>query len=217
MALEARLRAAGVRMRLGTTIRSLRVEGGRMRAALTDQGAVEAGHFVLCLGFASPFLVRPLGIHLPIYPLKGYSLTLPAGTRAPRVSITDFKRKVVYAPLAEGDGRFLRVAGMADIAGYSAKPDPVRIGQLYKEARQAFPSAGDYTPGPEGLKPWAGLRPATPRGTPLLGATPVANLTLDCGHGALGWTLALGSAQVVADLVAGRAPEVPVDGFMLRP
>ena len=215
VALESRLRKAGVRFRLGTTIRSLAVAGGRVVAAHTDDGAVEAAHFVLCLGFASPFLVRPLGIHLPIYPLKGYSLTLPASADAPRVSITDFKRKVVYAPLIEGGTAFLRVAGMADIAGYSAQPDPVRLGQLFKEAQQAFPSAGDYTPGPQGLKPWAGLRPATPRGTPLLGATPLANLTLDCGHGALGWTLAMGSAQVVADLIAGRKPGVPVDGFAL--
>ncbi len=118
-------------------------------------------------------VARPLGLRLPIYPLKGYSLTLPAASAAPKISITDYKRKVVYAPLAEPGGNQLRVAGMADIAGYTERIDPVRLAQLFTESRLAFPAATDYSRGPQALQPWTGLRPATPKGTPLLGATPV--------------------------------------------
>lgn len=211
--LEQRLVAMGVRFRFDTAVTRLVAEGTRVTGVDTDAGPLLADACVLTLGSASPFLVKPLGIHLPIYPLKGYSLTLAASTRAPRISITDFKRKVVYAPL-DNDGRpQLRVAGMADIAGYSQQPDPARVAQLFKEAVNAFPAATDYAVGPDAMAPWTGLRPATPRGTPLLGPTRYANLHLNCGHGALGWTLALGSAQVVADLIAGRAPAIPLDGF----
>jgi D-amino-acid dehydrogenase len=170
---------------------------------------LEADRYVLALGAASPWLVRPLGLRLPIYPLKGYSLTLPVGPaqRAPRISITDFKKKIVYARLGEE----LRVAGMADLAGDDATIDEARVATLLDETRAAFPEASDYSR----LKPWCGLRPATPKGAPILGATPYPNLALDCGQGALGFTLALGCARVVADVVAGRAPEVPLDGMTL--
>ena len=102
---------------------------------------------------------------------------------------------------------------MADIAGYSHAVDPQRLGQLVKEARLAFPAATDYAQSVEMMQPWAGLRPATPKGTPLLGATRYANLWLNCGHGALGWTLALGSARIVADLIKGAKPAIALDGF----
>ena len=154
---------------------------------------------------------------MPIYPLKGYSLTLPASAQAPRISITDFKRKVVYAPLVNQGTQQLRVAGMADIAGYSQHIDPARLGQLVKESVQAFPGATDYRRDTALMQPWAGLRPATPKGTPLLGATPYANLFLNCGHGALGWTLALGSARIVADLIKGAKPAIALDGFGIDP
>jgi D-amino-acid dehydrogenase len=213
--LEARLRAQGVRFLFDTTIHGLRREGARIAAIHTSRGDIEADACVLTLGAASPFLVKPLGIHLPIYPLKGYSLTLPAASTAPKISITDFKRKVVYAPLADHGESQLRVAGMADIAGYSQQPDPARLAQLFKESVSAFPAATDYRAGPQAMKPWTGLRPATPKGTPLLGPTPLSNLFLNCGHGALGWTLALGSAHVVADMMAGRPTAIATDGFTL--
>jgi D-amino-acid dehydrogenase len=153
--------------------------------------------------------VRPLGIRLPIYPLKGYSLTLPVGPRhlAPRISITDFKKKIVYARL----GDELRVAGMADLAGHRPDIDESRIATLLDETRAAFPEASDFSR----LRPWCGLRPATPKGTPILGRTPYPNLLLDCGQGALGFTLALGCGRVIADLTAGGAPDVPLEGFQL--
>lgn len=207
-----RLTAAGadpVDWRFGVDVRGLVVRGGRVASVLTDAGEVEADAFVLALGAAAPALLKPLGIRIPVYPLKGYSLTVPVTHEggAPKVSVTDFKRKVVYARL----GGELRVAGMADLAGREATLDPERVAQLVAEARAAFPDASDY----RHVQPWCGLRPATPRGTPVLGATPYANLWLDVGHGALGFTLALASGDVVADLIAGREPAVPLDGFRL--
>ena len=213
--LEARLRGMGVRFRLGTSINALHAEAGRVTRIGTDSGDIASDACVLTLGAQSPFLVRPLGLRLPIYPLKGYSLTLPAAAQAPRISITDFKRKVVYAPLENQGAQQLRVAGMADIAGYSHAIDPMRLGQLVKESKQAFPAATDYAQSTQLMQPWAGLRPATPKGTPILGTTPYANLFLNCGHGALGWTLALGSARIVADLLKGAAPAIALDGFQL--
>jgi D-amino-acid dehydrogenase len=213
--LKALLLSMGVRFHFNTSINRLHAEGSRVTGIETDAGPLTADVHVLTLGSASPFLVRPLGIHLPIYPLKGYSLTLPATRQAPRISVTDFKRKVVYAPLDNHGTAQLRVAGMADIAGYSLEPDPVRLAQLFKESRDAFPDATDYTSGPQAMQPWTGLRPATPRGTPLIGRTRYGNLILNCGHGALGWTLALASARVVGDLVAGQVPAIPVDGFTI--
>lgn len=215
--LEARLRALGVRFSLGTTINGIETTAGRVTGIATSKGTIAIDACVMTLGAQSPILARPLGLRLPIYPLKGYSVTLPpnAGGLAPRMSITDFKRKVVYAPLEDTQGLSLRVAGMADIAGYSNQIDPVRLQHLFREAEQAFPSATDYAIGPWAMQPWAGLRPATPRGTPILGVTPYANLFLNCGHGALGWTLALGSARIVADLIKGTKPEIALDGFAL--
>ena len=213
LGLETHLRDMGVQFRFGTAISALLHDGGRVRGVRTEQGDVVSDACVLTLGAQSPFLLRPLGLRLPVYPLKGYSLTLPASAQAPRISITDFKRKVVYAPLDNEGVAQLRVAGMADIAGYSHAVDPQRLGQLVKEARLAFPAATDYAQSVEMMQPWAGLRPATPKGTPLLGATRYANLWLNCGHGALGWTLALGSARIVADLIKGAKPAIALDGF----
>ena len=213
--LEQRLRAMGVSFEFNTEISRLEARGGRVLGAVTREGLISADHYVLALGTQSLFLARGLGLRLPIYPLKGYSLTLPAGALSPKISITDFKRKVVYAPLAEPEGDALRVAGMADIAGYRERIDPLRLHQLFEESRQAFPNATDYTRGPRAMQPWTGQRPATPKGTPLLGSTPFGNLSLNCGHGALGWTLALGSARAVADVIKGATPQVHMENFAL--
>ena len=217
--LEQRLRAMGVAFALDTEIVRLASASGRIIAVETRNGPIQADHYVLALGAHSGWLMHPLGLRLPIYPLKGYSLTLPvnrvAPSLSPKVSITDFKRKVVYAPLSEPGGDFLRVAGMADIAGHTEKIDPVRLNQLFEESRLAFPGATDYAAGPRAMQPWTGLRPATPKGTPLLGSTPFANLSLNCGHGALGWTLALGSARAVADVIKGATPQIHVANFAL--
>ena len=128
----------GVRFVWGMPVRQLVAQGGRVRAAMTPAGAVEADAFVLAAGAAAPALTRPLGLRLPLYPLKGYSLSLPVADEAasPRVSVTDAARKVVYARV----GRVLRVAGMADLVGYDARVDPARLDLLVREARAAFPA-----------------------------------------------------------------------------
>jgi D-amino-acid dehydrogenase len=211
--LERRLVQLGVAFSLGTEIRALHREAGRISHVTTSSGDIDGDAFVVALGAQAPWLTRPLGIRVPVYPLKGYSLTLPVTGSAPNASITDFKRKVVYAPLQGPGGPQLRVAGMADIAGHSTGADPVRLAQLLSEVRQSFPGATDYARPLGEMQPWCGLRPATPKGAPVLGATPVANLFLNCGQGALGWTLALASGKVVTDTIAGRKSEIPLDGF----
>jgi len=198
-----------VRYRFGVEVERLLPWHGRLMGVQTNAGVLEADAYVLALGTNTPYLLKPLGIRAPIYPLKGYSLTLPItdDRGAPRISVTDFKRKVVYARI----GDELRVAGMADLSGRRAEIDVERVDQLVDEVKAAFPRASDFS----SLKPWCGMRPATPKGTPVIGRTPHANLFLNVGHGALGFTLALATGRIVADLVAGRSPQVPLEGFTL--
>jgi D-amino-acid dehydrogenase len=199
-----------VTYRFGVEVERLLPWRGRLMGVETNQGVFEADAYVLALGTNAPYLTRPLGIRIPVYPLKGYSLTLPVvdDRGAPKISITDYKRKVVYARL----GDELRVAGMADLSGRRAVIDVERVDQLVSEVKAAFPKASDFT----GLSPWCGMRPATPKGTPVIGATPHSNLWLNVGHGALGFTLALATGRILADLAAGRAPAVPLEGFTLH-
>jgi D-amino-acid dehydrogenase len=222
--LEQLLTSQGVTFLYDRTVTTLVRRGsqGPVVAVATATGEIAADCVILASGTASPALARPLGLRLPVYPLKGYSITLPASSKAPTISVTDFKRKIVYAPLTSPGPdrrnepvRQLRIAGMADIVGNNRSIDPERLSQLITQARAAFPLASTNDYARDGLAAWAGLRPATPRGTPVLGATPVANLYLNIGQGALGWTLALGSGQVVADIVSGRTPEIELDGFGL--
>lgn len=198
----------GVQFRFGVEARQILVAGGRVVGVATDAGVIEPDAVVMSMGVGATRLLRPLGIRAPIYPLKGYSLTLPI-TRddaAPRISVTDYAHKTVYARL----GRDLRVAGMADVVGYDTAFDTARLDLLVRQARDAFPDATDWRT----LRPWAGLRPATPSWLPILGPAPgLPNLHLNIGHGGLGFTLAMGSGRVVADLLAGRPAPIPMDGF----
>ena len=202
--LERLLRARGVRFVLGSRITGLRRSGQRLAALQTQAGEdIEADAFVLALGSASPALARGLGLRLPVYPLKGYSITLdvgsaatPGDSAAPRVNVTDAARKVVFARL----GGRLRVAGMAELVGHGLDIPPARIHSLRQATQAVFPgldTGGD-------VRPWAGLRPATPTGLPLYGRQAGApdNLLLNTGHGALGLTLAFGTAQAVAQQLA---------------
>ncbi|WP_448192619.1 D-amino acid dehydrogenase [Azospirillum sp. sgz301742] len=200
---------APVRFRLGVTATHFVHDGRRVAGVETGEGLIEADAFVLALGVDSRALALTAGIDLPLYPLKGYSLSAPLreGVGAPKVSITDYARRIVYAPL----GGVLRAAGIADIAGFDRGIDERRLGLVTRAARAAFPDAADY----DRAEPWCGLRPATPLGTPILGPTSLDNLVLDVGHGALGFTLAMGSGRIVADTMAGRPPAIPLDGFRL--
>lgn len=192
-----------------TEIHRLRVRRSEIVGIDTSRGLLEADAYVLAAGADSARLTRPLGLSLPIYPLKGYSLTAPIADpgAAPTLSVTDFQRKMVYARI---DGR-LRVAGIADITGYDREVDPRRMAALVAEARALFPGAVDYRQ----VEGWAGLRPATPSGRPILGRTAYDKLWLNVGHGALGFTLSLASGRAVADLIGGRPPWVSLDGFTL--
>ena len=198
-----------VDFQLETQVTALLRNAGSITSIETNRHPLQADCYVVTLGAQSVFLLRPIGIDAPIYPLKGYSLTLPiadAGA-APFVSITDHKRKVVYARLGEE----LRVAGMADITNYRADPDPARTEVLVRQVGQTFPGSADFAH----MKTWCGLRPATPKGTPVLGRTRYSNLLLNIGHGALGFTLACGCGKIMADLASGLQPEISLDGFTL--
>ncbi len=218
VAMETLLRRRGVNFMTDTTVLAIeRSAGQSIRGVRTSKGGVEnyidADAYVLALGATNAWQARQLGFYLPIYPLKGYSLTVDTRAAAkpegvPRISVTDSKYKVVYALL----GDELRIAGMADIAGYDRSLQADRVALLVAHAKAAFPDAADYG---SDLKPWAGLRPATPKGTPIIGASPYKNLFLNTGHGALGWTLASACAKIVADQIEGKVPEIALDGLTL--
>lgn len=207
--LEERLQASGRYRRHGGEVAGFVREGGALKALRLGGESFEADHFVLAAGNHSAALAHALGLRLPIYPLKGYSLTLPLDAQAvaPEVSVTDFERKVVYARL----DRQLRVAAMVDIGARHARPDAARLEALRRLGASTFPQAGDY----RRAEAWAGLRPSTPEGTPLLGASGLRNLWLNTGHGSLGFTLACASGQLLAALIDGRASPISLEGLSL--
>jgi D-amino-acid dehydrogenase len=212
----ARLAAGeGVRFQYGRTIKRLEAAGDRVRRVVLADGAgrddpVIADAYVVALGSYSPLLLAPLGISIPVYPLKGYSITVPLepGDEAPAVSLTDVEHKLVFSRL----GDRLRVAGTAEMGGYDTEVNDARCQAIVRRAFELFPGAGR----PERAEYWTGLRPATPSNLPCVGRSRYANLFLDTGHGTLGWTLACGSGQALADMVSGRVPE-PDFRFMGMP
>ncbi|HSC81283.1 MAG TPA: D-amino acid dehydrogenase [Chitinolyticbacter sp.] len=212
--LETAARAVGVDFRYLVEVERLIVERGRVTGIELDDGeALATDALVIAAGCASRALAAPLGLDLPVYPVKGYSLTMPlthhAGDpdAAPRSTVLDETYKIA---LTRFDNR-LRVGGMAELVGYDRRLDPARIATLRMVTRDLFPDAGD----PEQAEAWAGLRPMTPDGTPLVCGTALRNVFLNTGHGTLGWTMACGSGRVVADLITGRVPEIDVAGLSL--
>lgn len=209
-ALEQRLQASGRYWRLRDQVTGTRHEGSRIKALTLANGSeLEADEFILAAGNGSQAIAAPLGIKLGLYPLKGYSLSLPAanGDGCPQISVTDFDRKTVYARL----GGQLRVAAMVDIGARDNQVNPRRMQALRANCAETFPRAGHYAAARE----WAGQRPSTATGTPLLGATPYDNFWLNVGHGSLGFTLACASGQILAELISGAAS--PIDLTGLRP
>jgi D-amino-acid dehydrogenase len=196
--------ARGVRFLRNTVVERLEIAGERVVAAQAGGRRLEADAFVVSLGSYSPLLLAPLGISIPVYPLKGYSITIPlspeAAARAPSVSLTDEAHKLVISRLGER----LRCAGTAELTGYDTSVNEVRCAAILKRIERLFPALA----GAGEVEYWAGLRPATPNNVPLIGRTRYANLFLNTGHGTLGWTLAAGSGRALADLVSGRRPEV---------
>ena len=196
----------GVRFRFNVRVDRIEVEAGRVsRVVIDDEVGIEesmrADAFVVSLGSYSRPVLSRIGISLPIYPVKGYSVTLPLvpGDVAPTVSLTDHARKIVISRL----GNRLRVAGTAELAGYDTGINEVRCEALVKRCFELFPEAGR----PEEAEYWTGLRPATPSNLPCIGRTRYPNLYLNTGHGTLGWTMACGAGQALADIVSGKKPE----------
>ncbi|NWG30088.1 MAG: D-amino acid dehydrogenase [Rhodocyclaceae bacterium] len=193
----------GVAFRHGS-VDGLETRGGRFAAArLASGGSIAADACVVALGSYSPLLLRPLGLRIPVYPAKGYSITIPLApdAPAPSVSLTDDGAKIVISRL----GQRLRVAGTAEFTGYDTSINPARIAPLVRRVRQIFPRLAFRD---EAVEPWAGLRPATPGNVPLIGPTPIGGLFVNTGHGTLGWTMAVGSGRLLADLVSGNPPAI---------
>lgn len=193
--LAERLRASGqCRFLLGSPVTRLITRDDQVVALQLGREQLDVERLVLCAGHRSAGLALP-GLRLPVYPLKGYSLTAPIATahRAPELSITDYERKVVYARLDQQ----LRVAAMVDIVGYDEAVDARRLASMRRQALETLPQAADYAAAVE----WAGMRPATPTGVPIVGASAYRNLWLNLGHGALGFTLACGSAERLARML----------------
>jgi D-amino-acid dehydrogenase len=200
----------GVRFVYDTTIKAIDVAGGRVVQVTTDKGLFSADKYVTALGSFSPLLLRPLGIDIPVYPVKGYSITVPIVDEAssPQSTVMDETYKVAITRL----GDRIRVGGTAEVGSYEVKLLPDRRAPLDRSLTDLFPKGGDMSRATF----WSGLRPMTPDGPPIIGPAPFDNLYLNTGHGTLGWTMACGAARVVADQIAGVTPEIPADELSPR-
>jgi len=194
--------AAGVTFHYGTTIARIETAGDKVTGVATSAGRLTADAYVGALASHTPAMVAPLGIRLPVYPIKGYSLTVPIVDKAvaPVSTVMDETYKVATTRFEDR----IRVGGTAEIAGWDTTLRPHRRGPLERSLRDLFPTAGDIA----GAKFWCGLRPMTPDGTPVIGKAKFSNFYLNTGHGTLGWTMAAGSGRVLADLVSGKAPDI---------
>ncbi|MDI3306065.1 MAG: D-amino acid dehydrogenase [Acetobacteraceae bacterium] len=208
--LAALAAAAGVQFRYGVTVQGLETEGDRIAGVRTDHGRVTGDSYVVAMGSYSPALLRPLGVKVPVYPVKGYSLTLPVEDEAgaPVSTVMDETYKVAITRL----GDRIRVGGTAELAGFSLRLRRPRRETLEHSVSDLFPRGGD----PAKASFWTGLRPMTPDGTPVIGQTRYRNLYLNTGHGTLGWTMACGSGRLLADLVTGRKPEIDHQDLALQ-
>jgi len=200
--LQALAEALGVVFRFGVDIRHLRQEGGRIVSVVTGEGEIKSDVFVAALGSYTPSLLKPLGLRLPVYPVKGYSITVPIvdESRAPVSTIMDETYKIAITRL----GDRIRVGGMAEIAGFSQDLPDSRRATLEHSVEDLFGGAGDQSRATF----WSGLRPMTPDGTPVIGATRYGNLFINSGHGTLGWTMACGSGRVLTSLIGGSRADI---------
>jgi D-amino-acid dehydrogenase len=203
-----RLKTKGVAFRFSTTVTGFETDGNRIAAVLTDKGPVIGDQFVLALGSYSPIIGRKLGLTLPVYPVKGYSVTLPTeglnGT--PEIGGVDENNLVAWCKMGE---RF-RLTSTAEFSGYDTSHTPARFSAMLRTARDLFPQGADY----DRPSYWACLRPMTPEGTPIFGRGRHRNLWINTGQGHMGWTMACGSARITADLMAGRNPEIDTAGMV---
>ncbi|MES2227030.1 MAG: D-amino acid dehydrogenase [Pseudomonadota bacterium] len=200
----------GVKFRYGTPIRRLLLAGGQVDGVDTEAGTLQADAYLVALGSYSPLLLGGVGIRIPVYPVKGYSITVPITEPggAPESTVMDETHKVAVTRL----GDRIRVGGTAELGGYSLKLHDARRRTLEHVLADLFPRGGD----PARAEFWCGLRPMTPDGTPVVGATRLPKLFLATGHGTLGWTMAAGTGRVMADVISGRAPEIDMNGLTVE-
>jgi D-amino-acid dehydrogenase len=203
-ALAALAQSMGVRFHYGASIEGIDAAAGKITGVRTSVGVMRADSYIVAMGSYSPFLLQPLGIKLPVYPVKGYSITVPIveEARAPVSTILDESYKIAITRL----GDRIRVGGMAEIAGFDNRLRPGPRETLQLSLGTLFPGVSDMSAGSY----WTGFRPMTPDSTPVIGATIYGNLYLNTGHGTLGWTMACGSAQVIADIISSRPTEIEV-------
>ncbi|MGY8638866.1 D-amino acid dehydrogenase [Bradyrhizobium sp. 14AA] len=203
-ALAKHAEALGVRFMFNTGIDRILTDGARVSGVATSAGMLQADAYVLALGSWSSRLAAPLGISLPVYPVKGYSITVPIkdASGAPESTVMDESYKVAITRL----GNRIRVGGTAEISGYSSQLYDARRATLDHSLTDLFPRGGDLSKATF----WSGLRPMTPDGPPVIGPTKYANLHLNTGHGTLGWTMSCGSGRVLADMLSGKKPDIDV-------
>ena len=199
--------ALGAKFRFGVEIQGIASDGRRVTGVDTSAGRLTADQVVLALGSYSPKWLGPLGISIPVYPVKGFSITVPIrdASAAPESTIMDESHKVAVTRL----GDRIRVGGMAQLSGYDLQLTQARRKTLEFVLTDLFPDAVDLAQ----TTFWTGLRPMTPDGTPVMGGTRLENLTLATGHGTLGWTMAAGTGRAIADLLGGKKPEIDFDGL----
>src|SRR5512139_655223 len=197
----------GAQFRFGVAIQALEFDGGRITGVRTDAGTLSADHYVLALGSYATKMLAPLGIDIPVYPVKGFSITVPITdpSCSPESTIMDETHKVAVTRL----GDRIRVGGTAQLSGFDLELTEARRRTLEHVVTDLFPRGGDVAR----AEFWTGLRPMTPDGTPIVGGTTYGNLSLSTGHGTLGWTMAAGTGRVMADLIGGREPEISLDGL----
>jgi D-amino-acid dehydrogenase len=200
-------KALGVTFRFGAAIQGIETAGRSIAGVRTDAGALTADRYVLALGSHSTRMLAPLGIKIPVYPVKGFSITVPITdpAKAPESTIMDETHKVAVTRL----GDRIRVGGTAQLSGFNLDLEAGRRRTLEFVVSDLFPRGGDVSR----AEFWTGLRPMTPDGTPIVGGTRIENLYLAAGHGTLGWTMAAGTGRVLADVISDRAPEISLEGL----
>ncbi|MEE8204238.1 MAG: D-amino acid dehydrogenase [Alphaproteobacteria bacterium] len=197
----------GVTFRWNTTVRGLRAEGDRIAAVVTDNGEITGDAYVMSLASETPRVLKGLGYRMPIYPIKGYSLTVSSAgyEGAPSAPVIDEHYLMAFTPIGD---RF-RATATAEFAGYDTSFTPEDFAPMLKVVRDVFPEGGDY----DNPSYFACLRPMTPDGPPVIGRSRHRNLWFNTGHGHIGWTMACGSSRAAADLVSGRAPDIDLSGM----
>ncbi|WP_169569041.1 D-amino acid dehydrogenase [Sneathiella limimaris] len=205
--LESVCRKMGVTFEMGQAITGMDAKGASINSLYAGKDRRHFDAYVLCAGSFSPLLAKSVGLKLPIYPVKGYSVSIPIAqsNTAPWTSITDMENHVVISRL----GSHLRAAGTAEINGYTTEPNQTRENMVLDAVRSLFPNAGDF----DAAERWCGLRPMTPDCVPLIGKTQYSNLFLNTGHGHLGWTLSSGSAKLLSDLIGNKQPQLDITAY----